>query len=80
MIKKQISIQPEQEQLLKSIARAMGISVSALVRQALDAYFSGERFFHRDLSAWEREKGFIDSLLGSGPAQGERTWSRADLY
>lgn len=80
MIRKKVSIRPDQEQRLISISKERGISQSEVVRRALDDHFSGRTPFIRDLSAWKREMAFIDSLIARGPARGERSWERSDLY
>ena len=80
MIRKHLRIRPHQEIRLKEISRDRGISESEIIRQAIDAYLSGDDEFIRDVSAWERERAFIESLIERGPVEGERTWKRSDLY
>lgn len=79
-IRKQIYILPDQERQLKRISESRGLSEAEIIRQAISAQVSRFAPIFRDLSAWERELEFIQSLIDRGAVEGKRTWTRADLY
>ncbi|MCU0508866.1 MAG: ribbon-helix-helix domain-containing protein [Anaerolineae bacterium] len=79
-IRKQIYIDPEQEQALKRMAEETGLSEAEIIRQAIDRQTRVLWFPKRDREAWEREVEFIDQWMGQGVSQGQRTWRREDLY
>ena len=79
-IRKQIYILPDQDRQLKRLSETRGLSEAEIIRQAIDAQVSRYAPIFRDLSAWERELAFIESIMDKGPLEGERTWTRADLY
>jgi len=79
-IRKQIYILPDQDRQLKRISETRGLSEAEIIRQAINAQVSRYAPIFRDLSAWERELAFIQSLIDKGPVEGKRTWTRADLY
>ena len=79
-VRKQIYIEPHQNQRIKRLARMRADSEAEIIRQAIDAYVRAERLPTRDLKAWEEEKAFIQSLMQRGAVEGQRTWRREDLY
>ncbi|MCY3689202.1 MAG: hypothetical protein F4234_06915 [Gammaproteobacteria bacterium] len=62
MHRTQILLEQEQYRLLGIEARKKGISVSALVRNLVDAHFQGER---------EPETDPLESIIGIGSGTGE---------
>ena len=83
MVRKQIYIKKQQDQLLKQLARARGVSEAEVVRQAIDQ--QTRRFepmpFHPDAAAWERAYQFMLSLRALGPSgRTPRKWNREDAY
>jgi hypothetical protein len=80
MVRKQIVIQAEQERALEDRAAALGVSQSAVVREALDAFLSGAASDARKQRAWrELSASMIDSARLSVGSQGQR-WTREDLH
>jgi len=81
MIRKQIYIEPEQEELLKRKAKTLGLSEAELIRQAIANFASVVTSLPRDRQAWERELAFIKERARSLPdLGGKRTWTREQLY
>jgi hypothetical protein len=79
-VRKQIYLDRDQEIYLKQLASATGLSEAEIIRQTLNNRLGNPAQRPRDLSAWERELGFIEQLLAKGPIEGGRTWERDDLY
>ncbi len=79
-VRKQIYIEPDQETMLKWLAREMGVTEAEVIRQAIDRQARLFRSVRRDLRAWEEESAFIQRLIEQGPVPGGRTWRREDLY
>jgi hypothetical protein len=78
-VRKQVYIEPHQEELLKHLARETGLSEAELIRQAIDRHT--RTFIPRpDLKAWEKERTFIVHLMQQDPAPGQRTWQREELH
>ncbi len=80
MVRKQVYIEPHQEEVLKHLARETGISEAEFIRQAIDRHARSLRPPRRDLGAWEKERAFIDRLIQQGSVPGGRTWRREELY
>lgn len=82
MVRKQIYIQKSQEERLKKVAEASGLSEAEVIRRALDIELRHAGYrpaFNAD--AWERIEAFVDELKQRGPvAPRKRNWSRDDLY
>ncbi|MBC7250794.1 MAG: ribbon-helix-helix protein, CopG family [Anaerolineae bacterium] len=80
MVRKQIYIEPQQETLLKRLARMTGVTEAEIIRRAIEQQARTILFPHRDLSAWQEERAFINHLIQQGSVPGGRTWHREDLY
>ena len=81
MVRKQVYIEPRQDELLKRIASATGATEAEIIRQAIDQYATQALTRARRLDAWKRERAFIQELIDQGPIEGGgRTWRREDLY
>jgi Ribbon-helix-helix protein, copG family len=83
MIRKQFYITQQQDALLKRLAKARGVSESAIVRQAIDqlADVPSTSEFHPDPEAWERALQFMLGLRDLGPLDQPATkWTRDELY
>ncbi len=78
-VRKQIYIEPEQEERLKRRSAAMGVAEAEIIRQALDREL-GRLRRRNNLSVWEAELAFIQELMSRGVVEGGRTWRREDLY
>ncbi|MDP3297392.1 MAG: hypothetical protein Q8N09_07375 [Thermodesulfovibrionia bacterium] len=79
MIRKQIYIDEEQEKILKNKSKRLHKTEAELVREGINFILKGQRIY-KDVTAWEREKRFIQSLIQKGPAKGRRRWTREDIY
>lgn len=81
MVRKQIVIDAEQERALENRAAALGISQSALVREALEAFLAGAaRSDARKQSVWqELRAGMSESALGA-VGSGGLAWTREELH
>ena len=80
MIRKQVYIEPEQEQFLKRRSKELGISEAALIRQAIDRLDvdGGESPSKRQ--AWEEAKRVIQERMQLRVPQTERSWTREEIY
>jgi len=79
-IRKQIYIEPEQERLLKQLSAETGMPEAEIIREAITRH---AREVHQPLRrqlAWTRIKEFLEQRAKLGPIEGERTWTREDLY
>ena len=80
MVRKQIVIEAGQERALADRAAALGLSQSAVVREALEALFGGARSDARKQRAWEELRaGMRDSALLAVGSRG-RSWTREELH
>ena len=82
MVRKQIYIQRRQQEILRRLARTLGVSEAELIRQALDHQVSaGSRSAQPDPDAWKKAHRFMLARHARGPLRGRaRTWTRDDLY
>ena len=81
MVRKQVYIEPRQDELLKRIASATGATEAEIIRQAIDQYAAQALTRARRLDAWKRQRAFIQELIDQGPIEGGgRTWRRSDAY
>jgi len=80
-IRKQFYITKDQDNLLKSKARELGIKEAELVREALDYQIGKIKFLREPLKTWQQEYGFIQGLMKEKAATGTaRAWKREELY
>ena len=79
-VRKQIYIEPAQEQMLKQLAETLQVSEAELIRQAIDTQLRSLRPRRRSRQAWEAERRRIERLIELGPVSGRRTWRREDVY
>jgi hypothetical protein len=82
MVRKQIYIQKSQEERLKKIAEARGVSEAEIIRRALENELrrAGYRLAY-DQDAWKRLEAAIQEMDKLPPvSQKKRDWKREDLY
>lgn len=82
MVRKQIYIQKNQEERLKKVAEARGVSEAEIIRRALDNELKrvGYRLAYDD-EAWAKAYRFMLDLEKRGPVpQQGRDWTREELY
>ncbi len=82
MIRKQVYIEPEHEQLLKRQAALLGVTESELIRRGIEQLVRTPRRVWKDDQAWQDALAFMREraklpIAGTG---GERGWKREDLY
>ena len=80
MVRKQVYIEPRQDELLKKWAEETGKTEAEILRQALDQWLASEQRRREAEAAWEAERAFIEEWAAQGPVPGERTWTREELY
>jgi hypothetical protein len=82
MVRKQVYIEARQEEVLKFLARDLGISEAELIRRGLNGIIEGQVELPRDRSAWQEQKRFIEARMKKQTRKSgkKRTWRREDLY
>lgn len=80
MVRKQIVIEPEQERALEAHAKALGVSQSALIRQAIDALLEDAVEEQQRRAAWETIEDMWRRADAEGWSSGGRTWTREELH
>lgn len=83
MVRKQIYIQKSQEERLKKIAEARGVSEAEIIRRALENELRLVNAYRPayDQEAWKRIVAFWEELDKRGPVEPRsRDWKREDLY
>jgi hypothetical protein len=80
MIRKQVYIEPIQDEIIKQRARMLGITEAEVIRRAIDKQMALLSSGIRDLDAWEQEKAFIARRISGGPSPGGRRFRREDAY
>lgn len=80
MVRKQVCIEPRQEELLKRRARELGVSEAALIRRGIDQVSRMPMALPPDRQAWEEEKAFIEQRRRMEVPQTGRGWTRDELY
>ncbi|HLO85874.1 MAG TPA: ribbon-helix-helix domain-containing protein [Nostocaceae cyanobacterium] len=79
-IRKQIYIEARQEHLLKAISQQTGVSEAEIIRQAIDLHLGEISTPQIDISLWEAEREFIETIKTRPVQPGGRDWRREDLY
>ena len=83
MVRKQIYIQKSQEERLKKLAEARGISEAEIIRRALENEMRYSSLYRPayDPDAWSKLVAFWEELDKRGPIEPKpRDWTREDLY
>ncbi|MBM3935091.1 MAG: hypothetical protein FJ319_12470 [SAR202 cluster bacterium] len=79
MVRKQIYIEPEHEEILKRRSKELGISEAELIRRAIESVGGGAARVYSDKDAWQEEIDFMNERRKM-PAGRVRTWTREDIY
>ena len=79
-VRKQIYIEPEQEQRLKQRAKELGISEAELIRRCIGRISFATEVLPNNLAAWEEAKAFIEARMSISAPQTGRSWVREELY
>lgn len=80
MVRKQIVIEPEQERALEERAKALGVSQSALIRQAIDAMLQEAETQLRRQAAWEETLEAMEQAARDGVGSRGQKWTREELH
>jgi hypothetical protein len=80
MVRKQIYIEPRQEEMLKRLARELGVPEAEIIRQGIDEVARAGQPLPPDGRAWEEEKAFITQRRRLRMPQTGRAWTREELY
>ena len=79
-IRKQIYLDPRQNEMLKLSSQRLGVSEAEIIRQAIVAQTGRMVASRKNLAAWKNERKFLQMLLEQGSIAGGRIWKREDLY
>jgi predicted DNA-binding protein len=79
-VRKQVYIEPRQDELLKHWAEETGKSEAEIVREALDRWMASEARRREAEAAWEEVVDFAEERAAEGAIPGGRTWTREELY
>jgi len=81
MVRKQVYIEPRQEELLKRRARELGVSEAELIRRGIDQISRARALtIPASWEAWEEAKALIRERMQLKVPQTGRTWRRDELY
>ncbi len=80
MIRKQVYIEPRQDELLKQWTAETSMTEAEIIRQAIDLWEGSEARKRRAQEAWQQARAFIEELIVQGPVPGGRTWTREEIY
>lgn len=80
MVRKQVYIEPRQEELLKRQARELGTTEAELIRRGIDQIGRAPAARPADRRAWEEAKAFIQQRMRLTAPQTGRSWTRDELY
>lgn len=80
MVRKQIVLEPELERELATRARVLGISQSALVRDAIDQYLHESSADTARERAWEEALDLMRRAEELGVGSGGRKWTREEIH
>jgi hypothetical protein len=80
MVRKQIYIEPRQEEMLKRLSRELGVPEAEIIRHGIDEIARAARPGPLDRRAWEEEKAFITQRRRRRVPQTGRAWTREELY
>ncbi len=80
MIRKQVYVEPRQEEILKRRSTELGISEAELIRRAIEQVAWGPVSGQVDRGAWESAKAFTQQHRRLEALQTGRAWTREQLY
>jgi len=80
MVRKQVYIEPRQEEILKKRAKEIGVTEAELIRRGIEYVIRGEVTMPPNLEAWEEAKAFIQERMKLDVPQTGRQWTREELY
>jgi hypothetical protein len=77
MVRKQIYIAPQQDKLLKRLARQTRKSEAEIIRDAIEDYAQQSS---KRKEAWRQIEATIERRMKLPPVEAGRSWKREDLY
>ncbi len=80
MVRKQVYIKSEQDELLKQWAEETGKSEAEIFRQALDRWLENEEQRQEAEAAWEQILAFSGERAELNVVAEGRSWTREELY
>ena len=80
MVRKQLYIEPRQEELLKRRAQELGVTEAQLIRRGIDQIGLAPAGLPLDHKAWEEAKALIQKRLRISVPQTGRSWTRDELH
>lgn len=80
MVRKQIYIEPVQDEKLKKRAKERGVSEAELIREGINRALETTVELPRNLRAWQEAKQFMLERMKMKVPQAGRTWTRDELY
>ncbi|MDO9556858.1 MAG: hypothetical protein Q7J82_04675 [Coriobacteriia bacterium] len=79
MVRKQMYIEPRQDERLKQHALSLGKTEAEIMREALDRYFAGTDDAVRD-EAWSKLMEMAARRRADVTITGKRTWTRDEIH
>jgi hypothetical protein len=79
MIRKQVYIAPQQDKMLKRLARQSHKTEAEIIRTAIDAHAQSLMDKEKRMKAWRAIEATADRMKQLPPAA-TRSWTREDLY
>ena len=79
-VRKQIYIEPKQEDVLKNYARKLQLSEAELIRQGIDLVLAHGVSSPSDARAWESELKFLRKRAKTPALGSKRSWTREEVY
>jgi hypothetical protein len=79
MVRKQVYIEPEQDERLKRRAQALGVTESELIREGIDLV-TKPGVLAEDRALWQAELEFMRARARLKVPPGPRGWTREELY
>ncbi len=80
MVRKQVYIEPRQEELLKRWAQELGLPEAELIRRGIDQIGRTPVASSPDWQAWQEARDFIEQRRRIEVPQTGRAWTRDELY
>ena len=80
MIRKQVYIESQQEQLLKALTKELGVTEAELIRNAINRGLAGMAEPRPDPAAWKEAERYILRRMRKGPVKEKQRWTREKLY
>ena len=80
MVRKQVYITSDQDEVLKRRAKALGVSEAEVVRQGIELASRTSASFPFDRNAWEQLRKAMRKRMRLKVPQTGRSWTREELY